>query len=71
MTTWQRIDDGRSWGYRRADGAVCIYDNGAGLGRAAGNGRWAVELHGKWLANVDTLADAKVWGAQLPAKVQP
>ncbi len=63
--TWKRIDDGRDWGYERNDGAVKIFDNGAGLGSAKGNGRWALELHGKWLANIDTLAEAKAQGGAL------
>lgn len=50
---WQRTEDG----YVR--GAAAIHDNGAGVGPAAGGGRWAVEIAGKWIANVDTLASAK------------
>jgi hypothetical protein len=54
---WHRFDDQRGVGYR-TDGAE-IYDNGGGLGPSRGSGRWAVEVGGKWIANVDTLAEAK------------
>ena len=50
---WTRIEDGYE-----SDNAR-IWDNGAGLGPAAGGGRWAVEIEGRWIANVDTLAQAK------------
>lgn len=50
---WTRTLDGYV-----TDGAA-IYDNGPGHGPAKGSGRWAVEIDGTWIANVDTLADAK------------
>jgi hypothetical protein len=56
---WQRTSDG----YRR--GPVEIHDNGAGLGPATGSGRWAVELDGEWIANVDTLDAAKDLATEL------
>lgn len=55
MTTWQRTDGG----YQSADGRLVIYDNGSGFGPSRGSGRWAVEVDGRWLANVDTLTEAK------------
>lgn len=51
--TWTRTEDG----YR--SGTIQITDNGKGLGPAKGSGRWAVTIEGKWVANVDTLAEAK------------
>lgn len=54
MDKWTRIEDGYAYGER-----VRVWDNGAGLGPAAGSGRWAVEVDGKWLSNEDTLKDAK------------
>lgn len=53
--TWKRIEDDGGKGYEL--GAAQVWDNGAGFGRV--QGRWAVEVDGKWLANVDSLADAK------------
>lgn len=50
---WTRHDDGYE------SGRAKIYDNGGGLGPSKGSGRWAVEVDGKWVANVDTLAAAK------------
>lgn len=52
-TGWQRTADG----YQRGD--VEIFDNGAGMGPASGSKRWAVVVAGSWIANVDTLAQAK------------
>ena len=52
-TRWARIADG----YAR--GEWVIWDNGAGLGPAEGSGRWAVCRDGRWIANMDYLADAK------------
>jgi hypothetical protein len=52
-TRWHRIEEGYESGNAR------IFDNGAGLGPTKGGGRWAVEVDGKWLANVDTLDEAK------------
>lgn len=52
-TSWQRVEDG----YARGDAR--IFDNGSGVGPAKGSGRWAVEVAGRWVANVDTLAEAK------------
>lgn len=54
--TWTRTEDGY------AKGRVAIHDNGPGMGPARGSRRWAVEVDGKWLANVDTLAEAKSLG---------
>lgn len=62
--TWKRIDDGADWGYERQDGGVKILDNGAGLGSAKGSGRWALVVRGKWIANIDTLAEAKALGGK-------
>jgi hypothetical protein len=53
MTTWTRIPGG----YR--NGGAEIFDNGAGLGPAAGSGRWAIMVDGRWICNEDTLAIAK------------
>jgi hypothetical protein len=53
MTKWNRIEDGYE-----TDGAA-IYDNGNGFGSAKNSGRWAVEIEGRWIANVDYLSDAK------------
>jgi hypothetical protein len=50
---WTRIEDGYESGQAR------IYDNGSGVGPSKGSGRWAVEIANKWVANVDTLAEAK------------
>jgi hypothetical protein len=50
---WARIEDG----YLKGDARIT--DNGAGIGPARGSGRWAVEIAGRWIANVDTLDEAK------------
>ena len=50
---WERIEDG----YQR--GPWMILDNGKGLGSAKDSGRWAVMYEGRWIRNVDTLAEAK------------
>lgn len=50
---WSRLPDGYT------SGPWAIYDNGPGLGPTRGSGRWAVEHNGRWVANIDTLADAK------------
>ena len=50
---WERIEDG----YQR--GSAQVFDNGAGVGPAKGSKRWAVIVSGRWVANVDTLAEAK------------
>lgn len=50
---WQRI----AGGYQRGDAQVL--DNGGGFGSARGAGRWAVEIAGEWIVNIDYLADAK------------
>ena len=55
--TWSRFDTGADLGYER--GEARIFDNGDGFGRARGSGRWALELGGLWIANLDTLAEAK------------
>jgi hypothetical protein len=59
---WHRVDDGT--GYRLADARldVEIFDNGAGVGPSRGSGRWALEVNGRWIANIDTLAEAKERG---------
>lgn len=59
MSKWTRIEDGYKLG------SVEIFDNGGGLGPSAGSGRWALVLNGKWIANVDTLAEAKQRGEEL------
>ncbi len=55
-TKWERIEDGYQ------NGTVTISDNGGGLGPSKGSGRWAVSVDGKWIANVDTLAEAEAFG---------
>jgi hypothetical protein len=45
--------------YGYVKGNARIDDNGGGLGPAKGSGRWAVTWAGWWVANVDTLAEAK------------
>ena len=50
---WKRIEDGYQ------SGRATILDNGAGVGPSKGSGRWAVCIDGKWVANVDTLREAK------------
>lgn len=64
---WQRTEDG----YVRGDAEVT--DNGAGVGPAKGSGRWAVTIAGRWIENVDTLAEAKrlAEGEATPARVMP
>jgi hypothetical protein len=57
--TWTRTPDG----YRAGDAEIT--DNGAGLGPAAGSGRWALTIAGRWVENLDTLAEAKVAAARL------
>lgn len=61
---WTRLDTGSSLGYVSGDGRVVLHDNGGGLGSSKGSGRWAVEVDGKWLANVDTLVEAKTLGKE-------
>ena len=56
-TNWERIADG----YRL--GNIDITDNGKGLGSSKDSGRWAVTIAGKWVANIDTLAEAKAYAA--------
>lgn len=53
MTKWTRIEDGYESGEAR------ILDNGGGLGPNRGSGRWAIEIAGRWVANVDSLDEAK------------
>lgn len=53
MSAWRRIEDG----YERGNAQVT--DNGGGFGPSKGSGRWAVTVNGKWIANEDTLAEAK------------
>jgi hypothetical protein len=55
--TWTRISDSAGDGYQR--GNVKIWDNGKGFGSVRGSGRWAVEINGYWVANIDTLSEAK------------
>lgn len=55
--TWQRFDETFKTGYRLGD--VEVTDNGAGMGPARGAGRWALSVGGRWVANIDFLADAK------------
>lgn len=66
MTTttlkWQRISDNAGDGY--AFGEMRIWDNGSGMGGQRGSGRWAVEVAGEWIANIDYLAEAKVRAEQ-------
>lgn len=53
-------------GYRL--GRIDITDNGGGFGPAKDSGRWALLLDGRWLRNLDTLAEAKAAGvAELAA----
>lgn len=59
-----RIDSGTEIGYRSADGRVEIFDNGGGMGPSKDSGRWALEIDGRWIANLDTLAAAKTAGEQ-------
>lgn len=40
-------------------GRAVISDNGGGFGPAAGSGRWAVTIDERWIANIDTLVEAK------------
>lgn len=56
--TWRRADDRLGEGYV-ASYALAVWDNGNGYGSSRGSGRWAVEVDGKWIANVDTLDEAK------------
>lgn len=63
---WQRIDTGSTLGYRSGD--YWLNDNGAGVGSAKGSGRWAVMLGNTWLANIDTLAEAKQYATDHQAK---
>lgn len=56
-TTWKRYKDQQGDGYAREN--ALIWDNGAGMAGAAGNGRWAVIIDGRWVAHIDTLAEAK------------
>jgi hypothetical protein len=67
MTTlkFQPITTGPHTGYRTADGRGEVTDNGGGMGSSHGSGRWAVVIDGKWIANVDRLADAKTMVADL------
>jgi hypothetical protein len=51
---WKRIEDGY------ASSRCAIYDNGAGVGPTKGGGRWALEIDGQWVANIDTLREAKL-----------
>lgn len=57
VPAWTRTDAG----YRC--GCVEITDNGGGFGAAKDGGRWALLLSGRWVANIDLLADAKARGA--------
>jgi hypothetical protein len=61
-TKWQRISDSAGDGY--ANGEARIWDNGAGMGSSRDSGRWAVEIAGTWVANVDTLAEAKTLASE-------
>ena len=54
---WTRFDEPDAIGYE--SGNARIYDNGPGVGPTKGGGRWALEIDGKWVANIDTLAQAK------------
>jgi hypothetical protein len=54
---WTRIEDDGGRGYQ--SGNTQVWDNGAGVGAAAGSGRWALLIDGRWVANLDTLAAAK------------
>ncbi len=54
---WARVRTGAYDGYAKGD--LLVVDNGAGVGSARGSGRWAVEVAGRWIANVDTLVEAK------------
>jgi 2'-5' RNA ligase len=58
---WKRILDGYELG--RAQ----ILDNGGGgggFGKAKGSRRWAVMIDGKWVANMDTVPEAKARALQ-------
>jgi hypothetical protein len=61
---WRRVSDGRGDGYAR--GNARVWDNGNGFGSSRGSGRWAVEVAGQWVANVDLLADAKTRAVASP-----
>ena len=54
---WHRLDSPAYDGYEL--GSWQITDNGAGVGPSKGSGRWALVYCGKWIANYDTLAEAK------------
>lgn len=60
--TWQRTLDGYE---RRGTVHVEITDNGGGFGRAKGSGRWALTVDGRWIENLDTLAEAKARAANI------
>lgn len=54
---WRRVDRDGFVGWE-LDG-VQLLDNGGGMGGSRGSGRWAVMVAGVWVANVDTLREAK------------
>lgn len=56
---WEKIEEG----YKR--GPVELLDNGGGYGPQRGNGRWALMFRGRWIANIDYLAEAKQRGEEL------
>lgn len=61
---FQRIADG--YQAQAADGRIIqILDNGNGLGPSKGSGRWALMVGGTWIANLDTLAEAKASAATI------
>lgn len=53
---WTKTTDGD---YRHSSGRALVSDNGAGLGKAKGSGRWAVTVNRIWVANIDTLRVAQ------------
>jgi hypothetical protein len=57
VVKWTRIEDG----YKA--GRAQIFDNGQGVGPSKDSGRWAVTVDGRWIANADTLRDAKALAA--------
>lgn len=62
---FRRIPDDRThaygvdYGYVDTTGRAVLGDNGNGFGSARNSGRWAVVVDGKWVANLDTLREAK------------
>jgi len=60
-TKWTRMKGGGyvAIGHGRLGHTMRVDDNGGGKGPAKGAGRWAVMVDCGWVANVDTLDDAK------------